>query len=191
MTLPRVLILLSITVAVTSRHLQKRDWVPPRDWARCADLERQALGNLTVMREIMRGDGLNSLVTNGALNLDCSSATLERNRQLSIEASDMCVSSTDTDITVFASAYSRICTNKEAFIQSETCLSSGAPVEARRNCHVDTTDYERRCREEPVCIENNLREGSECSARIASILRGLAAIEFEPLMGDNCIYYVF
>ncbi|XP_046550449.1 uncharacterized protein LOC124260238 [Haliotis rubra] len=192
MTLPRILILLFITVAAASRHLQKRDWVPSSDWARCAELEQQALGNLTSMRLIMRGDGFTTLVTNGTLNLDCSSATLEGNRKLSDEAWDVCVSSTDTDITIFTSGYSHICNNQEAFIQSEACLSSGAPVEARRSCHIDTTDYERRCREEPVCNENNLQLRSECSGQIASLLRHMAAIEFGPFMDVNyCIYRVF
>ncbi|XP_046550451.1 uncharacterized protein LOC124260239 [Haliotis rubra] len=191
MTIPRVLILLSITVAATSRHLQKRDWVPPRDWARCAVLEQQALNNLTVIREIMQRDGLNTLVTNGTLNLDCSSATLEGNRALGDDVWGMCMSSTDQDVSIFTSVYSHICNNQQAFIQSEACLSSGAPVAARRSCHIDTTDYERRCREEPVCIENSLRGRNGCSKRIASILRRMAALDFSVIMGDDCIYRAF
>ncbi|XP_067670369.1 uncharacterized protein [Haliotis asinina] len=139
----------------------------------------------------MHGDGLNTLVTDGTLNIDCSSATLEGNRALEDRVWFMCVSRTDPDVSIFTSVYSHICNNQQAFIQSEDCLNSGAAVEARRRCNIETTDYERRCREEPDCVENSLRGRNGCSKRIASVLRDMAALDFSVTMGEDCIYRAF
>ncbi|XP_071084509.1 uncharacterized protein [Haliotis cracherodii] len=190
MTISRVLVLLAFTAAAATRHFRKRDWVPPVDVAQCQELEQQTLNNLTVVREIMRGDGLNTLVTDGALNLDCSAATLRGNKDMIDEAWGMCVSSLDLDVPFFTAVYTYICANQQAFVQSEPCLSSGGPVEARRNCHMESRDYEAKCRQEPVCIENSLSNRPECSTDTASLLRGMAGIEYSVFM-DDCRYRIY
>ncbi|XP_071085231.1 uncharacterized protein [Haliotis cracherodii] len=186
-----VAVFLVLTAAAVARHLQKRDWVPPLDWDRCDELERWCKNNLTMIRDILDGRGLSSLVSGGALTIDCSSSRLAANAQRMREAGHMCTSNLDINVPIYTNVYNYICNKSQEFIQAEGCLRSGVVSETRRRCHINSRDYEVKCREEPVCIRNNLGNTVEClmSRDTPALMGNMSRLEYNSFM-DNCHYYI-
>ncbi|XP_046558528.1 uncharacterized protein LOC124267608 isoform X2 [Haliotis rubra] len=180
---------LVLTVAAAARHLQKRDWVPPLDWARCDELERQCKNNLSVVGEILNGQGLSTLISGGALTIDCSPSRLAANHRRMREVGGICRSNLDIDVLIYTNVYKYICTNSQAFIQAEGCLGSRILSETRRRCHISSRDYEAKCREEPVCIQTHLSNTVECSLSGATpeLMGNMTRLQYNSFL-DNCHY---
>ncbi|XP_067668052.1 uncharacterized protein [Haliotis asinina] len=114
---------------------------------------------------------------------------LAANHRRMQEAGYICRSNLNIDVLIYTNVYKYVCAKCQSFIQSDGCWTSGVASETRRWRHISSRDYEAKCREEPVCIQNHLSNTLECSLSGATpVLTGNMTRLYYNSFLDNCHY---